>query len=186
MVLGMTPLVALTGGEAAPGAALANLYAVPWVSLVVVPLVLLSLVTSFLIPPLAPLCWSGADAALSSLLGYLHWLDWSGVHPLPISLHQGLACLLALGCMMCAYHPRAILACLPLYAMGFAVLTERPPLGEVRVVPSMSGKAVPCWSTRIGIGCSMTPARVSLPVSISAQRWCCRPLPRPVHGRWTA
>lgn len=134
MVLGMTPLVALTGGEAAPGAGLANLYAVPWVSLVVVPLVLLSLVTSFLIPPLAPLCWSGADAALSSLLGYLHWLDWSGVHALPISLHQGLACLLALGCMMCAYHPRAILACLPLYAMGFAVLTERPPLGEVRVV----------------------------------------------------
>ena len=134
MMFGMTPLVALTNGEAAPVAGLANLYAVPWVSLVVVPLVLLSLVTSVLAPPLALLCWSATDAALSSLLGYLHWLDWPGTSPLPLSLHQGLACLLALACLLCASPGRAMLACLPLYLLGFAAIAERPPFGEVRVV----------------------------------------------------
>ena len=134
MVLGMTPLVALTSGEAAPGAVMANLYAVPWVSFVVVPLVLLSLTASLLLPSLAPLCWASADAAVSSLLGYLHWLDWPGVYPLPIGLHQGIACLLALGCMLSSCTWRVVLACLPLYAVGIVVLAERPPFGEVRVM----------------------------------------------------
>ncbi len=133
MVLGMTPLVAMTTGEAAPVAGLANLYAVPWVSFLVVPLVLLSLLTSILVPPLAALCWSGADAALSALLGYLHWLDGPAAYPLPIDLPQGIASLLALACLFCTWHWRAVLACLPLYAVGLAVLDERPPPGEVRV-----------------------------------------------------
>ena len=134
MVLGMTPLVALTGGETAPAAGLANLYAVPWVSFLVVPLVLLSLLTSVFVPPLSAFCWLGADAALSALLGYLHWLDGPGVHRLPINLGQGLACLFALACLFCSWNWRAVLACLPLYAVGFAVLDERPPFGEVRVI----------------------------------------------------
>ena len=134
LALGMTPLVAFLVGEAAPVAALANLYAVPWVSVVVVPLVLLSLLASILAPPLAETCWSGADAALSSLLGYLQWLDVAGVRRLSIGLDQLAACLLALGCLLCARHWRAALACLPLYAAGLVVLDQRPPHGEVRVL----------------------------------------------------
>ena len=134
MVLGMTPLVAFAVGEAAPIAGLANLYAVPWVSVVVVPLVLLSLVTSILFPPLSELFWFGADAALSSLLGYLQWLDGAGVRRLPIGLSQLTACLIALACLFCTWRWRAVLACLPLYAAGLVVLDQRPPPGEVRVL----------------------------------------------------
>ena len=134
MVLGMTPLVALIGGEAAPSAGPANLYAVPWVSFLVVPLVLLSLLVSLFIPSLAEFCWSGADAALSALLGYLNWLDEGGVHRLPIGPRQGFACLLALGCLLWSGNWRGVLACLPLYATGFVVLDQRPPFGEVRLM----------------------------------------------------
>ena len=134
MMLGMTPLVAFFAGEAAPVAALANLYAVPWVSVVVVPLVLTALAASVLLPPLAELCWTGADAALSSLLGYLQWLDGAGVRRLPIGLEQLAASLLALGCLVRTGNWRGILACLPLYAAGLVVLEQRPPHGEVRVL----------------------------------------------------
>ena len=133
MVLGMTPLVAFVAGEAAPVAGLANLYAVPWVSFVVVPLVLSGLATSVLLTPLSELCWAGADAALSSLLGYLHWLDGAGVRKLPIGPGQLAASLFALGCLLCTCNWRAVLACVPLYAVGLAVLEGRPPFGEVRV-----------------------------------------------------
>ena len=134
MVLGMTPLVAFFVGEAAPVAALANLYAVPWVSVIVVPLVLLALVTTALAPPLAELWWAGADAALSALLGYLEWLDGAGVRRLSIEPAQLAGCLLALGIMLCARSWRRALACLPLYAAGLVVLDQRPPFGEVRVI----------------------------------------------------
>ena len=133
MALGMTPLVAFVAGEAAPVAALANLYAVPWVSVVVVPLVLSGLIASVLAPPLVELCWTGADAALSSLLGVLHWLDGVDVRRVPIQAPQLAASLLALGCVLAASSWRAALACLPLYATGLVVLDERPPFGEVRI-----------------------------------------------------
>ena len=133
MVLGMTPLVALIGGETAPAAGLANLFAVPWVSFLVVPLVLLALLASLSAPPLAELCWFAADAALSSLLGYLNWLEGPGAHRLPIGLGQGIPCLFALGCLLCACKWRGVLACLPLYAAGLVVLDQRPPFGEARV-----------------------------------------------------
>ena len=134
MVLGMTPLVAFVVGEAAPVAGLANLYAVPWVSVVVVPLVLSGLATSALLPSLSDLCWTGADAALSALLGYLQWLDGVGVRQLPLGPAQLAACLLALGCLLSACNWRAVLACLPLYAAGLVVLDQRPPFGEVRAI----------------------------------------------------
>ena len=134
MVLGMTPLVAFVVGEAAPAAGLANLYAVPWVSVVVVPLVLSGLATSVLLPSLSDLCWTGADAALSALLGYLQWLDGIGVRKLPTGPLQLAAGLLALGGLLSACNWRAVLACLPLYATGLAVLDHRPTFGEVRTI----------------------------------------------------
>ncbi len=134
MVLGMTPLVACVTGEVAPVAGIANLYAVPWVSLVVVPLVLSGLVSSVLAPPLSDLCWIGADAALSALLGFLHWLEGAGVGRLPIGPGQLAACLVALACLASAGNWRAVLACLPLYAVGLVVPDQRPAFGEVRVL----------------------------------------------------
>ncbi len=133
MVLGMTPLVAFMTNETAPAAGVANLYAVPWVSLVVVPLVLLSLLASLLGPALAEFCWTAADAALSALLGFLHWLDTVGVRRSPIVLWQLVVALVALGGAACAGNWRAVLACLPLYAVGFVILVEKPPFGEVRI-----------------------------------------------------
>lgn len=134
LVLGMTPLVAVIAGEAAPAAGVANLYAVPWVSLLVVPLVLVSLLASLIVPSLADIGWAGADAALSALLGFLNWLDTPGGYLLPISLLQAIACLIALACLLCAGNWRVLLVCLPLYAAGYRVLEQRPPHGEVRVL----------------------------------------------------
>ena len=133
MVLGMTPLVAFVASETAPAAGIANLYAVPWVSLVVVPLVLLGLLSSMVSPTLAETCWSGADAALSALLGVLHWLDVAGVRHAPIEPWQLVAALVALGFLLCVRTWRAALACLPLYAAGLVVLDRAPPFGEVRI-----------------------------------------------------
>ncbi len=133
MVLGMTPLVAYVTSETAPVAGIANLYAVPWVSLVVVPLVLLALLTSPWLPIIGDCAWFGADAALSALLGFLQWLNAVDVHRAPIKLWQLLAALVALGFLLCARTWRSALACLPLYALGLVVLDQAPAFGEVRV-----------------------------------------------------
>ncbi len=134
LLLGMTPLVAAVAGEAAPAAGPANLFAVPWVSMLVVPLVLLSLLASLFFPWLAGLCWAGADAALSSLLGYLGWLDTRGAYLMPIGAVQAAVCLFALACLLCAAGRRVVLVCLPLFSVGFTVPENRPPYGEVRVL----------------------------------------------------
>lgn len=134
MALGMWPLLAMTVGELAPASGLANLFAVPWVSFVVVPLTLLALLASAASEAFSQLCWTGADAALSALLGFLHWLDGIDAHPLPLPLWQGLACLIGLSCALWAAHGRALLACLPLCMAGLLNFAGLPPWGEVRVL----------------------------------------------------
>ena len=134
MTLGMWPLLAMTVGEMAPASGLANLFAVPWVSFVVVPLTLLALLASAASEAFSQLCWAGADAALSALLGFLNWLDGIDSHPLPLPLWQGLACLIGLGCAFWAANGRALLACLPLCMAGFLNFAGLPPWGEARVL----------------------------------------------------
>lgn len=134
MTLGMWPLLAMTVGEAAPAAGPANLFAVPWVSFIVVPLTLAALLSSVASESLAQLCWAGADAALSALLGFLNWLDGIGAHSLPLPMWQGMACLAGLGCVLWAAHGRALLACLPLCLAALLTLEQRPLWGEARVL----------------------------------------------------
>ena len=134
MVLAMTVMTATVVGEVAPAAGIANLIAVPWISLVAVPLVVFSLVATLAGAPLAGLGWTLADLGVSALLGGLEVLGGGQAHPLPVPLGQGLAALAALACALGATQWRMRLACLPLWAAGLMVFQDRPAEGQFEVL----------------------------------------------------
>lgn len=134
MVLAMTVMTAAVVGEVAPAAGLANLIAVPWISLVAVPAVMFSLVATLMGAPFDGLAWTLADLAVSALLVGLDALGAGQAHPLPVPLGQGLAALAALACALGATQWRMRLACLPLWAAGLMVFDERPREGQFEVL----------------------------------------------------
>ncbi len=134
MVLAMTVMTAAVVGEVAPAAGLANLIAVPWISLVAVPLVMFALVATLAGAPFDGFGWALADLAVSALLVGLDALGQGQARPLPVPLGQGLAALAALACALGATHWRARLACLPLWAAGLMVFPERPAEGHFEVL----------------------------------------------------
>ncbi|MEZ5597768.1 MAG: DNA internalization-related competence protein ComEC/Rec2 [Pseudomonadales bacterium] len=71
---GLSPLLIVLTGSMAPVAALANLFAVPLVSLAVVPPLLVGCLVSGLSSQLANLCVRVADVALDGVLAALSWL----------------------------------------------------------------------------------------------------------------
>ena len=133
MLFAMTPLTAMVVGEIAPVAGLSNLFAVPWLSLVVVPLVMLSLVAAILGLPVDWLGWTLADWSLAALLAGLETLAGGSPHLAPTTLWQGALALAAFGCALAAPNWRVRLACLPLWAAGLLVLHDRPGWGEFAV-----------------------------------------------------
>ena len=144
MFFAMVPLTAALVGEIAPLAGLSNLFAVPWVSLVTVPLVMLSLLLVLLGLPLDWLGWTLADGSLSVLLTGLQALDRGPPHLAPIVPWQAAAALAACACALKAPHWRARLACLPLWAAGLLMLYEPPEWGtfQVRALDVGQGNAV--------------------------------------------
>ncbi len=133
MMFAMTPLTAVTVGETAPVAGLANLLAVPWVSLVAVPLVMLALLATLLGLPVAGLGWTLADCSLGALLAGLRALDAGGPYLTPSTLWQGLGAGLAFVCLLAAPGWRLRLACLPLWAAAFLAPEGRPAPGAFAV-----------------------------------------------------
>ncbi|HKJ22988.1 MAG TPA: ComEC/Rec2 family competence protein, partial [Gammaproteobacteria bacterium] len=75
VTLGLTPLLMLFFQRASVCAPLANLAAVPWVSMIVVPLTLTGLCLVHLAPGLAALCLSAAAHAVGLLWPFLQWLS---------------------------------------------------------------------------------------------------------------
>ena len=134
MVVAMTVMTAAVVGEVAPVAGLANLMAVPWISLVTVPLVMFSLVATLAGAPLEALGWTLADGSVSALLAGLEALGDVRSHPLPVALWQGLAAMAAVACALAAPNWRLRLACLPLWAAGLAVFHDRPAAGQFQVL----------------------------------------------------
>lgn len=134
MLFAMMPLTAVVVGEVAPVAGLSNLFAVPWLSLVVVPLVMLSLAAAILGLPVDWLGWTLADWSLAVLLAGLEALAGGSPHLAPTALWQGVLALAAFGCALTAPNWRIRLACLPLWAAGLLVLHDRPGWGEFEVL----------------------------------------------------
>ncbi len=134
MVLAMTVMTAAVVGEVAPAAGLANLIAVPWISLVAVPLVMFSLVSTLAGAPFDAFCWMLADLSVSALLSGLETLGEGQSHSVPVPLGQGLAALAALACALAAPNWRLRLACLPLWAAGLMVFQDRPAPGQFEIL----------------------------------------------------
>ncbi len=134
MVLAMTVMTATVVGEVAPAAGIANLIAVPWISLVAVPLVMFSLVATLAGAPFDTLGWLLADLSVSALLGGLKVLGGGQSHSLAVPLGQGLAALAAFACALVAPSWRLRLSCLPLWAAGLMVFQDRPAQGHFQVL----------------------------------------------------
>ncbi len=133
MLLGMTPLVAVVVGEISTIAGPANLVAVPLLSIVVVPFVLLGLVASTVDFELGLLAWRAADAMLSLLFNYLALLESFDTRAVDGGTWLGAASVLGIAMLLAAPDWRAVVSVVPLWATWMIIdLTSVPP-GEVRV-----------------------------------------------------
>jgi competence protein ComEC len=124
LVLGLTPLLWLWFGQVSVIAPLANLVAIPWISVLVVPVVLLALLTLPLVTPLGEVLLGIAQHLLVLLWWWLEWLAAlpDVLLPLPSLPLMGLL-VLAVG-LVCLLAPRglpvrvaAVLLILPLVAL---------------------------------------------------------------------
>ena len=89
MTLALAPLTALLFGEVSWCAPFANLIAVPWSNIFVVPLVLLGMVCAAWAPMLASLLWDCAARLWAPLEQLLNWM--AQAPPLPLHHELGLA-----------------------------------------------------------------------------------------------
>ncbi len=126
MLIAMSPLLALTLGEVAPSAGLANLLAVPLVSACVVPPIIAALVSSLLHLPWADSLWRLADFNIWLLLAWLDAIVAFDPWPAPVSLARGLLALAAVAGLLLAPDWRFRLACLPLWGVGLLPPGARP------------------------------------------------------------
>jgi competence protein ComEC len=136
LVAGLTPLLWLWFQQAAPAAPLANLVAIPWVSLLVVPPLLLAVALLPLSPGLADALLSLTGLSLQGLWRFLQWLDFGGaaLWPAPPVGVAGLA-LFSLGLLVlllpaaCGVRVLASLLALPVFMAG----APRPAPGDLRL-----------------------------------------------------
>lgn len=144
MTASMLPLSLWFFGEASWVGALSNLLAVPWISFVVVPMVLLSLpLLWFGVPWAGGLLWLAAGAT-DGLWQVLIWLGrWPGAHWQPPT--PGLpALLLAMAGMIWLWMPRGM----PLRALAVPLLL--PLLWPARPPPAEGGCRL--WALDVGQG----------------------------------
>lgn len=135
--LGLLPLGAWFFGQVSWVGPLANLVAVPWWSLVVVPLALAGLGLESLYPAAGTWAWRMAALAFEASWPLLRWLG-SRAHavswlPEPAAFDVGLALLAALGWLLPRPAPGRVLAGL-LWLPLFWPDLRRPPRGEVELL----------------------------------------------------
>ncbi|USD66208.1 DNA internalization-related competence protein ComEC/Rec2 [Vibrio sp. SCSIO 43136] len=114
LFVALLPISTLVYGGVSYLGILANLFAVPWVSLIVMPLVVLALITSFIAPMVAPVLWQFSDWALYPVL---FLLPEQGMGWLPLS--RGWA-MLAMGVFVTAF---CLFWRVPMIAMVVFILT---------------------------------------------------------------
>lgn len=118
VLLMLLPLSALWFNTFSPSGFLANLLAIPWVSILVVPLVLAGLVALPVWPGLATFFWLAAGSAVSVLLEFLTLVSrWQGALPI-IASPTVLTASLALAGAAVLLLPRG----LPLRWLGFFLI----------------------------------------------------------------
>ena len=135
MALALAPLSAVLFGEVPWCAPLANLLAVPWTNIFVVPLILLGMVCAAWAPTAAALLWDCAARLWAPLERLLTWM--AGAPPLVLDHELGLAgAALVSGALVLLALPRAV----PGRTLGVLLLAivavprERPLLhGEFRI-----------------------------------------------------
>ncbi len=142
LVLGLTPLLWLWFHQVSVIAPLANLLAIPWVSFLVVPVLLVALVSLPLVPPLGELLLRISEQLLVWLWYLLEWLSAIPGNLLPMPALPGpLLALFALG-LVCLLAPRAV----PLRAVGLLLI-----LPGVVTRPERAGPG-DVWLTLLDVG----------------------------------
>ena len=135
VTLALTPLTLLLFGQVSVVGALANLLAIPWVTLVVTPLALAGVLW-------APL-WQGAAMALVPLVAWLQWLaGWSGaVLALPAApLWAGVAAVLGGCCLALRWPWQLRVLGLPLLVPALLWPAELPGPGQFSLLAADVGQ----------------------------------------------
>ena len=161
---------------------LVNLLAIPWITLAVVPLLLLSLPLLALAPPLGAAMVALAEGLLRPLILALDRVsDWPPAaawlpEPGPVALAGAvLAALLVL-------LPVAAACAGP--AGAAAAARQQRPGARVRPACWMSARGTAVLVRTSGTPCCSTPVPAIPAVSISDRRWWCRPCRRWRCGAW--
>ncbi len=135
VTLGLLPAGIGFFAQASWIAPLVNLVAVPWVTLAVVPVLLLALLLQWLLPPLGDLLVQLAAACLAPLMTGIDWLAaWPGAAttvPEPSALAVAAACAAALLCLLPLGRLRWL--ALPLALPLLVPIRPLPAHGDVRV-----------------------------------------------------
>ena len=146
LTLGMAPLLLALIGKLSLVGLLVNLFAVPWVTLLLVPAVLLAVAGSLLLPPLAPPLWALAAQLSRPVAAVVEQLQVEAVI-LPLDQIASPVWLLLLLFWLAAVLPRPLLSwplrllfTLPLL-LALALGPTRPPL-RVTVLDVGQGLAV--------------------------------------------
>ena len=118
LVLGLTPLLWFWFHQVSVIAPLANLVAIPWISLLVVPVLLLALVALPLVAPLGELLLRAAEQLLVVVWWWLEWLASlpAVLVPLPL-LPTGAMAIFGLG-LLCLLAPKGM----PLRLVGLLLI----------------------------------------------------------------
>ena len=142
LVLGLTPLLWFWFQQVSLIAPLANLVAIPWISLLVVPLLLIALLALPLFGPLAEFLLRIAQLLLELLWW---WLDWLASLPgivLPLAGRPALLLMAVAAGLVCLLAPRA----LPLRGIGALLM-----LSVAAVQPPRAGPGE-LWLTLLDVG----------------------------------
>jgi competence protein ComEC len=142
LVLGLTPLLWLWFQQVSVIAPLANLVAIPWISLLVVPVLLLALVALPLVAPLGELLLHVAEQLLVVLWWWLEWLASlpAVLVPLPL-LPTGAVVVFGLG-LLCLLAPKGV----PLRLVGLLLM-----LPAAALQPGRAGQG-DLWLTLLDVG----------------------------------
>ena len=176
VTLALTPLSLLLFGQVSVVGFLANLVAIPWVTLVVTPLALAGVV----VPPL----WDVAAWALrplAALLQALAALPFATLSVPAAPLWAGVAGV-AGGALLAARLPWGLrLLGLPLLLPVLLWPAPRPAGGEFELIAADIGRATRCWCAPPATRWCTTPDRASPPTATPATGCWCR-----CCGPWTS
>ncbi len=142
LVLGLTPLLWLWFHQVSVIAPLANLVAIPWISLLVVPVLLLALVALPIVAPVGELLLRVAEQLLAVVWWWLEWLASfpAVLVPLPL-LPVGLVAVFGLG-LLCLLAPKGV----PLRLVGLLLM-----LPAAALQPERAGQG-DLWLTLLDVG----------------------------------